>query len=164
MPSINDTVMRAALELAIEETEKLDELPGMVVAASREIGEAALHYWKTQAGMMLNTTRERYQNTLYLDDSTPNEIRVRMRDDDQLIIDIEDGKQPFDLKPGFLRGQPARVIPINPPRDMRTVTSGTDPSKWMHPGFTALNLVEETERYIEDELVPNKLDEMFGDL
>lgn len=162
--SVTDAVLRSAIELTVEETEKFEELPDMVVEAAREIGADALHYWRTQAGMMLNTTRERYQQALEVSEDFSDGVVVRMKEDDKLVVAIECGKQSFDLKPGFLKGRPARVIPINPPRDMRTVTSGTDASKWIHPGFTALNLAEETGSYIDDELVPNKLEELFNKL
>ena len=65
---------------------------------------------------------------------------------DELISGMEAGTEPYDLKPGFLKGHTHRVIPLvdkgtNNVTRFRTVTASSP--GWIHPGFKPLKIVEQ---------------------
>ena len=47
---------------------------------------------------------------------------------------------------------------------MRIVTSGMGDTKWMHPGFPGINLVEETDKQLDEVIIPKHLEELFKSL
>lgn len=162
--NVADFLRRAAVTYAIEEVSDVDKLADALDDAAAEIGDQALEYWQREAGQMLNSTRERYQQSLYVYEEFGEGVVVGQREDDQLVLDIENGKPAFDLKPGFLAGGTRRVIPVGSPRDMRTLTTGTNNEKWIHPGFRGLHLAEATDKYIDEVLVPAALERILKNL
>lgn len=157
-----DLVQTALVELAVEELSDLEDLPGKLDQIESDIGREALRYWQEESGKFLNTTRLRYQQSLSIyEDFAEGGTVVSMATEDKLVIDIEEGKPSFDMKPGLLKGAERRVIPMNKGTDMRILTKGTDDSKWQHPGFRGLHLAEATDEYINNTLLPKHLDELF---
>ena len=75
-------------------------------------------------------------------------------------VGMEQGTGPYDLKPGFLRGQTTRVIPLekkHPEKggqtlQFRTLTSWA--TGWWHPGFQASGISAQIMDVMEDEIVP----------
>ena len=69
-------------------------------------------------------------------------------------VAIEEGAEPFDLKPGFLQGRPYRVIPVGElgaPR-FRTVSKNSRPDSWWHPGLQARGIGERVTERAEREV------------
>jgi hypothetical protein len=70
-------------------------------------------------------------------------------------VALEEGAEPFDLKPGFLQGRPYRVIPVGElgaPK-FRTVSVKSRKDSWWHPGLQARGIgarvTERAEREIQ---------------
>ncbi len=166
--SIRSLVQHAAVEFAVEEFEEVfDRLPDKIDVAVSAAATEAQQFWSEEAGRKLNTTRLRYQQSLYIyEDFTSSEGTViGMHTEDKLVIAIEEGAPGFDLKPGFLKGGTRRVIPIpNPPKDMRVVTAGQGDDKWMHPGWPGLDLVGETDKQLDTVIIPKHLNKLFDSL
>ncbi len=165
---VRDFMQRAALELAIEDLdESFGQIPDRIEEASAKAAEEAKKFWSEEAGRRLNTTRNRYQAALYIDEEFGEDggLVITMHDTDKLVIAIEEGSPGFDLKPGFLKGGSRRVIPIpSPPKDMRVVTDTQGTDKWMHPGWDGLELAQETDKHIDEVIVPRHLNEIFENL
>ncbi len=165
---INDLVTRGALEFAIEDIdEALEVLPNRLKEVAGRAAVEGKEFWSEEAGRRLNTTRNRYQAALYIqeDFGAAGGLTIGMHPTDKLVIAIEEGAPGFDLKPGFLKGAARRVIPIpNPPKDMRVVTDQQGSDKWMHPGWDGMNLVDETDKQLDDVIIPKHLNELFDKL
>jgi hypothetical protein len=162
---IRNFVNRAALEFVVEEMEGLDDLPDRLDDLAWRAAEEAKEFWREEAGRMLNTTRLRYQGAIEIyEDFQDGGLVVGMNMGDQLVIDIEEGKPAYDLKPGFMGGRTHRVIPIKPPGDMRSVVAGAGDAKWTHPGFRGLDLAGETDKQLDNVIIPKYLDELFNKL
>ncbi len=69
-------------------------------------------------------------------------------------VAIEEGAEPFDLKPGFLQGRPYRVIPVGErglPK-FRTVSKNSRQDSWWHPGLQARGIGERVKERAEREV------------
>lgn len=69
-------------------------------------------------------------------------------------VAIEEGAEPFDLKPGFLQGRQFRVIPVGElgaPK-FRTVSKNSRPDSWWHPGLQARGIGERVKERAEREV------------
>jgi len=164
---VRDLVQRAAVEFAVEEfDESFGKLPDKLDEIAKIAAEEGKQFWSEEAGRMLNSTRQRYQQALHVaeDFSGAGGIIIRMHTEDELVVAIEEGRPGFDMKPGLLKGAALRVIPIGPVKDMRTVTSGMGDDKWMHPGWRGLKLVEMTDIQLDTVIIPKHLNELFDNL
>jgi hypothetical protein len=154
----------AATELAVEEIENLDKFQEEFENAKWSIAQEALDFWKNSAGLHLDTTLNRYQQSLYVYEEFGEGVVVGMQETDKLVVSIEEGAPPYNMQKGLLGGALRKVIPIGGWRDMRVVTAGADSSKWQHPGFRGLNLVDEVDDHIDAVLVPAHLEKIFENL
>lgn len=163
---ISEFVRRAAIEMAVEDIdESFGNLDDLVDNAVQDAADDALEFWEQEAGRMLNTTRKRYQESLYIyEDFSEGGVVIGMNEQDPLVLNIEKGAEPYSMQEGLLGGSELRVIPIGPPRDMRAIHSGTDPSKWTHPGFEGLDLAGETDKQLDEVIVPKHLQAIFDKL
>ncbi len=108
----------------------------------KRVVKTAMHkaksFWKTEAGLRLDSTRANYQksihirgNTIYLQHDNPTINKVLMR--------LENGTPTqIDLKPNLLKNQLYRVIPLNrdnpaKPLTFRTVSVNSPSKSWMWP-------------------------------
>lgn len=171
MDDINDFVNRAALEFAVEDfeesTEKLQDKLSDVAYKAAEDGKT---FWSEEAGRRLNTTRNRYQESLYIYEDFSEGVVIGMQPADKLVLAIEEGAPGFDLKPGFRKGQPgsSRMIPMAQPPSANSAArfyfSDQRPDAWMHPGWKGMNLVDETDKQLDDIIIPKHLNELFDSL
>ncbi len=164
---IVDFIRRAALEFAIEDLDdSFGDIGDRLDDASLLVALEAKAFWQAEAGRTLNTTRLRYQSTIYIsEDFTGNKgIFVAMSEQDPLILNIEQGADSYDLKPGLLAGRDSRIIPIKPFTQMPLLTRWDSETSWIHPGFVGLDLAGETDAYIDEVLIPKHLEELFGNL
>lgn len=162
---VNGLVQRAAVEYAVEDFDSsMGTLESRMDMAIQSAAAEGMQFWSEEAGRVLNTTRHRYQQALYIyeDFSGESGTVIGLGAEDKLVVAIEEGAGPFDLKPGFLKGRNKAVIPIGNPRVARTVTD--ESTGWIHPGWVALNLVVETDKQLDDVIVPKYLQELFGSL
>ena len=75
---------------------------------------------------------------------------------DELASSLESGSEPYDLKPGFLRGRISRVIPLvdagtNNVTRFRTVSVNS--RGWIHPGNKARKITEKVQTELESGLM-----------
>lgn len=158
---IRQLLAQGAIEYAVEELDKLDELPDKFDEHAYAIGEEALEYWRTAAGTHLNTTRKRYQDSLSVfEDFSDGSVVVMMNESDPLVVNIEQGIPPYSMN--NVEGSARKIIPIQGWTDMRIMSAGDN--KWQHPGFRGLKLVEETDKYIQKVLIPKHMTQIFEEL
>jgi len=131
--------------------------PEAAARFNQRVAEKARHFWQEEAGRYLHTTLYEYQKAIEVDADVPGEPTVRLNRDNPLIAAIEDGAPAYDMKPGLLKGATRRVVGVGTMRDMRSVSSNQDHSKWQHPGFRGLNLEEATRDQIEHVIIPEEL-------
>ena len=74
---------------------------------------------------------------------------------------VEEGSDPFDLKPGFLGGALSRVIPLTgrQPLRFRTAPYSKNSPPWVHPGIKARNFISQAVEKVMEVDVDRIIDE-----
>lgn len=136
--------------------------------AFTKIAREAKRFWHSEAGRRLKSSRKDYQATLSTQKIVGGHAVILggkgTKRQKALALSVELGSLAFDMKPGLLKGEKWRVIPLNPTRAVinkkpifRTVTPAQK-GMWIHPGIRAYNISINVENYIDRVLIPKYID------
>jgi hypothetical protein len=153
---------RYIVELDVEgiDFDKLGE--GMEEAINEgmhRLSEEVEFTWRRKAADKLNTSRQKYLEGLKVD-LVGNEVQASLSG--WFSVAIETGWERYDMKPGILKQDASKVIPIGKnagetPK-LRTMRAGS--AGWWHPGFEPQNISDEVQKEMDDRVV----EEVFGPL
>ena len=152
------------LELEKRVTKKV---PKMLKAVTKD----AKDFWKTLAGQKLKSSRNAYIKGINV--GTDSKLEATLTLTGFLPNAVELGYKGYDMKPGLLAGRTSRVIPLNvnryidmkKPKVFATVSTGSHPDSWIHPGWKRpANLAEQVLKEMDTNIIPAKLKELFEDL
>jgi len=114
---------------------------GKLARSRRNIANVAVKLWRNEVERAGLSARAKNR---YLHAITPYKTRPGAYILDKVARLLETGWKSFDMKPGLLKGQFSRVIPLQLPGqsepEFRTVTANS--KGWKHPGFKGANVVE----------------------
>jgi hypothetical protein len=148
MNSVIKYRFRVEVELDEEEHERAME------AAAQHIAEQVEKVWRADVAAQLVTTRSAYEQELSFE-RTPHGVTATVGRNDGLFslgVRVEGGQRgPFDLKPGYLHGNPWKYGPRTDrgtiifrklgPRTIPIDTAWPNKHKqWMHPGIKARDI------------------------
>jgi hypothetical protein len=138
--------------------ELVDHVHLRIDTALEELTDEVEWVWrKIAAGSnKLNTTKDIYLDAIKVE-REGDEIVMSLTND--LANQVESGSDPYDLKPGFLKGRTHRVIPLveqGRPVKFRMISQKSEP--WIHPGIHPRNIIDE----VKAELENNIIDEVFS--
>jgi hypothetical protein len=80
-----------------------EDIESMIDNTVKAITLQAYNNWSQQASSNLNSTRSRYLDNLILVDEGKMKGAVILRDDDPLVMMLEDGASEFDIKEGMAK-------------------------------------------------------------
>ena len=120
-----------------------------------ELTEEIEWSWRKLAGEdpRLRSSRAKYLDAIEVH-RDGDEIVLGLTD--ELAAALEEGSEPYDLKPGFLRGKTHRIIPLvdsgtNNVTRFRTVTVNSQ--GWIHPGYKPVSITEKVQVELESNLI-----------
>lgn len=144
-----------------------EALEDIIYEGMDELAETIEWEIRTLAAKGLHDTRQVYLDALTVD---VHEDSFQIELDHPLATAVESGSDPFDMKPGFLRGRTTRKLmltgrlgknrqPATVPRPAVVPFSQYNPP-WWHPGIKARNFITKTVDDVEDIHAP----EVFNDI
>ena len=136
----------------------------------REIAEEAAEYWKTLARENLTSTAKWYTEAILTRPMLGGNYRVVFDTDyvsegkGPLISAVELGANPYDMKPGFLKGgMNRRLIPLwkgHPINAVEPVWLHKDSDGWIHPGWEGQQLYLKVMEHLDNVILPAALDKL----
>jgi len=115
-----------------------------VKASSRKISNIVVRVWKAEVNKSSASqpARARYTRAI-----KPYNRRMGAYISDHVAKIIENGFEPFDVKPGLLKGALYKRVPVD--GRIRTVSARSSQSSWMHPGVEGIKAVERAKKELE---------------
>lgn len=133
----------------------IDDINLRMDTVLEELSEEVEWNWRKLAASSteLRSTKSRYLDAIEVS-RDGDEIVLTLND--ELVSAMESGSDPYDLKPGFLKGKQFRIIPLvdegtNNVTRFRTVSQGS--SGWIHPGHKARKIVEQVKVEVETNIL-----------
>jgi hypothetical protein len=146
--------MPLSVEMDMESTDILKEiLEDSVDEFLDEVRNEIELAWRRRAtnSSRLNTTKKRYLDAIEVKREGDD---ITMYLTDELAASLESGQDPYDLKPGFLKGHTHRVVPLVNSRSgetkFRTISAKSSP--WVHPGLEPRGLVQDVQEEATTEI------------
>lgn len=114
--------------------------------------------WRAKANEQLHSSLKQYLDGLHVE---ANGLDITAELKGFLAVGIETGQDAYDMKPGLLGGNLAKVIPIGKRAGgtVNYVTLRPDSHGWKHPGFVGKNIGDQ----VQAEVSEGMLSKVFGD-
>lgn len=167
-PRANQVVLNIEFPEALLDMDRRlkKKIPGMM----RRIAMEGKTFWKTLAGQKLKSSRNVYVKAIDL--QLVDDASFYLKLEGFLPYVVDQGGSAYDMKPGLLKGNKYRVIPLNPrryinmtkPTAFATVSVNSKPDSWMHPGFKGKKLSDEVSNELDRTIIPKNVEKLFKDM
>lgn len=140
----------------------IDHVNLRIDLAMDELADEVEWTWRRLAAdsSKLNTTKQTYLDAIEVSREGDSIVLALT---DTLAAAVEEGSDPYDLKPGFLKGRTHRVIPLvesGRPVQFRTISQKSGP--WIHPGIHPRSIVGEVKAEVENTILSDVFDRVMA--